>query len=53
MDVNYTASWRARDDRVEFVLVASTSRQWLSIGFTDEQMMVGIVVQCYIYLVLL
>ena len=48
-DVSYTASWRAREDRVEFVLAANTSQQWLAIGFTDKQMMVGIVIQCYIH----
>ena len=42
MDVNYTASWRAREDRVDFVLVANTSQRWLAIGFTDKQMMVYI-----------
>ena len=40
MDVFYTASWRAREDRVDFVLAANTSKQWLAIGFTDKQMMV-------------
>lgn len=53
MGVNYTASWRARDDKVEFTLVANSSRQWLAIGFTDKQRMVGIVVQCHIYVALL
>ena len=51
MNVNYIASWRARDDEVEFILVANSSRQWLSIGFTDKQRMVGIAVQCYVYVI--
>ena len=42
MDIFYTASWRAQEDRVDFVLVANVSKQWLAIGFTDKQMMVCI-----------
>ena len=42
LGVNYTASWRAREDRIDFVLTANTSQKWLAIGFTDKQMTVGI-----------
>ena len=41
MDVNYTASWRVREDRVDFTLSANISQQWLSVGFTDKRMMVS------------
>ena len=47
LDVNYTASWRARGDRIDFVLTANTSQKWLGIGFTDKQMTVGIVIQLH------
>ena len=43
MDINYTASWRAHQNRIDFVLVANASQQWLSIGFTDEQFMVCVI----------
>ena len=42
MDIIYTASWSAQEDRVDFVLAANSSQQWLSIGFTDKQMMVSV-----------
>ena len=44
MGINYTASWRALQNRIDFVLAANASQQWLSIGFTDEQFMVCVII---------
>jgi len=41
MGVNYTASWRARGNNIEFIVTGNVSDVWLGIGFTDKQMMVG------------
>lgn len=43
MDVYYTASWRARGDKIEFIITGNVSDEWLGIGFTDKQRMVSLV----------
>jgi len=53
MDFNYMASWRARENRIEAMLVANISQQWLSIGFTDKNMMVSLVFLILIQAVML
>jgi len=48
MDVHYTASWRARGDKIEFIITGNVSDEWLGIGFTDKQRMVSLVLQMII-----
>ena len=38
---NYTANWRTRGDRVEFILTGEV-QGWVGIGFSHNQMMVTI-----------
>ena len=55
MGVFYTASWRARESIIEFIVTGNVSDEWLGIGFTDKQMMVSLcvsivaIIDCHIH----
>ena len=48
---NYTATWRARNERVEFELTG-LGQSWVGIGFSHDQKMVNKLVLMYYSLLL-